>query len=129
MKPHTEGAYWRYVEGCRCVPCTVANREYHRTYRDRMKLGNLDVDAPQHNDTKRTHLTKVSKIRVSIRPLLEFMNHENDTVTAGRLGTTRGQVVRWKREGISILTADRLACHIGEHPYTIWGNDYFKGTP
>ena len=123
MKPHTEGAYWRYVEGCRCDPCRDANRIYQHNYRQQRKYGKVNVD----KDTKKTAPTNLYKVRLSIQPLLKFIEHENDTITGERFGVERSAVIRWKRDGVSIITADRLACKIGVHPYMIWGNDYFKG--
>jgi hypothetical protein len=123
VKPHTEGAYWRYVEGCRCDLCRDANREYHRNYRHQRKYGKLNVD----KETKKAPPTNIQNINLSIQPLLKYINHADDTITGERFGVTRSAVMRWKRNGVSVVTADRLACHIGVHPYIIWGNDYFKG--
>lgn len=116
----------RYAAGCRCDGCTTAHREYHRQYRQWKKYGK-----PINTETKKTVAAgpSLNRVKVSIAPLLQFIEHESDGNTAARLGVLRTSVVRWKRDGVSINVADRLACRVGVHPYIIWGNDYFRGMP
>lgn len=40
-------------------------------------------------------------------------------------GIDRAQIVRWKRDGVTLKIADRLAGLLGLHPFDIWGPDYY----
>ena len=44
--------------------------------------------------------------------------------TAGILGIGRGNLYRYKREGLPMATADRLAIRIGIHPVILWPDFY-----
>lgn len=44
------------------------------------------------------------------------------------LGVTGESLWRYRHQGISFDTADRLATRSGYHPTQIWGDDYFDGS-
>ena len=104
----------RYVGGCRCEGCTAANRDYMRWYKKN-----------RHMIKKTTPDSQLAPGKLSIRPLLAAIHHVDDAVTAERIGVTRTTIFRWKREGLTLRSADQAACKLGYHPYLIWGNDYW----
>jgi len=44
---------------------------------------------------------------------------------ASLLGVHASLVRRWRREGLNELWADRVACALGVHPWTLWGDRWF----
>ena len=74
---------------------------------------------------KTTPDSQLAPGKLSIRPLLAAIHHVDDAVTAERIGVTRTTIFRWKREGLTLRSADQAACKLGYHPYLIWGNDYW----
>lgn len=44
------------------------------------------------------------------------------------IGVDPGQVIRWKRTGLLIDQADRIAIRFGVHPTAIWGDAFWAGT-
>jgi plasmid maintenance system antidote protein VapI len=61
-------------------------------------------------------------VRLSIEPLVKMYG----TVCGlGRaLGVHSTQVNRWRRTGLTIATADRLAIAVGLHPVDLWPEWY-----
>ena len=45
----------------------------------------------------------------------------NDTHRAARLGVTPRTLNRYRHDGLSAPTADRLATRLGYHPHQLWG--------
>ena len=43
---------------------------------------------------------------------------------ARRLHTSREVVYKWRRRGLTITTADRLAVHLGLHPAIVWPTEW-----
>lgn len=41
---------------------------------------------------------------------------------AEQVGVSHRSVVRWKRTGVPVNSADRVACQLGLNPTTIWGS-------
>ncbi len=39
---------------------------------------------------------------------------------AEAIGMNRRSILRWKKTGIPPMTADKIACTLGEHPCVIW---------
>jgi hypothetical protein len=53
-------------------------------------------------------------------PLEELADCENASALARRLGEPRTTIHRWRRCGVRLFTADRLAIHLGYHPSEVW---------
>jgi hypothetical protein len=55
-------------------------------------------------------------------------SQELDTCTAGyvarRLHTSREVVYKWRRTGLTVAAADRLACHLNLHPAILWPEEW-----
>jgi hypothetical protein len=60
------------------------------------------------------------------KPLLPFIKEYSGSQIGGWLGLHRSTVNLWKegKRGISLENADKLACHLGIHPWLIWGDEY-----
>lgn len=54
-----------------------------------------------------------------------FAEGTSDTQIAQAVEKHHGVIQRWKRKGLSIYTADKIACHIGVHPSHIWGEEWW----
>lgn len=52
-----------------------------------------------------------------------------DRVFAASLGTTPCSLRKYRAKGIGLYRADKMCCHLGIHPISIWGDDYFVGIP
>lgn len=66
---------------------------------------------------------------LSIGPLLDKfadLGELDDKQLGIRLGVGRSTVLRWRREGLPLRIADRVAIHLGMHPVEIWGNAYWS---
>lgn len=101
--PTHVGTRGRYVEGCRCEPCTRANNSYQRSRRSK-------------------------RVNLPSEPLLSMYEGVPDEEVANRLGISRATLLRWKTRGISLTAGDRVAVRLGVHPLFIWGGDYWKAT-
>lgn len=65
---------------------------------------------------------------LSSAPLMAFFGPEaNGATIAAALGMDLRNVYRYLTRGSRIRwdTADRLACHLGVHPCSIWGDEWF----
>ena len=78
--------------------------------------------------------TLVTAERVPLQPLLDWV-HANVTrepvpvIQAAKiLGIDNSQVYRWRRRGVRLDIADRLAIRLGVHPAAIWGDHWWAGT-
>lgn len=78
---------------------------------------------------------------LSSKPLVDYLathvpyDPTNEQANAGahaesswwgmRTGTSRAQVLRWVRGNpIAVTSADRVATHLGVHPFDIWGDEW-----
>ena len=61
-------------------------------------------------------------LRLPVEPLVA--RYGNVSALARALGVDRVQVSRWRRTGIGLATADRLAIAIGLHPVDLWPEWY-----
>lgn len=54
--------------------------------------------------------------------------YEPEECTAGyvarRLHTSREMVYKWRRTGLTVATADRLALHLALHPAILWPDEW-----
>ena len=48
------------------------------------------------------------------------------SLLAARMQVTDQTVVRWRREGIPLYSADEIACKLGVHPAVIWKQDFYE---
>jgi hypothetical protein len=101
--PSHTGTRGRYVEGCRCSPCTQANNRYHRS--------------------RRAH-----RVNLPAEPLLAMYQGVPEEEIAHRLGVGRHTLNRWRQNGLTLTSGDRIAISLGTHPYVIWGNHYWEAT-
>ena len=63
---------------------------------------------------------------VPLEPLIEFMQPDNNKHFARLLDLGYNPYYQWKKNGIPIFKADRIAVKIfGVHPGTIWPNHWF----
>lgn len=112
----THGTHSGYVAGCRCKTCTQANTIYMRRYRTCTNPGIV------------RKATTAILGNLPINPLLRLWDDLNltDDEIASRCGVGRTTVVRWRRIGLSLDAADRVAIRLGSHPYIVWGDAYWS---
>ena len=89
---------------CRCDPCRQALRDYHRLIRGK----------GHHRD--------VPPLYWPIQALFEAadLDYGRYTELSIRTGIPARTLHRSTDRGLTDNTADRAACGIGLHPYTIW---------
>lgn len=109
------GTYSGYVTGCRCADCTRANTVYNRDYKMRKRKGLVNTTKP----------VECLPGNLSIQPLLEMYPDVDDKTLATICGVNREAVSRWRRRGLSLAVADRVAIGLGKHPYELWGRAYW----
>lgn len=62
-------------------------------------------------------------------PLLKEFEGLPDRIAAERLGVNRMTLVNWRQGGrVHWVKADRYACRLGLHPYSVWGEEWFLGS-
>lgn len=64
-------------------------------------------------------------VAASFRPA--GMNEPEECSTgyvARRLHTSREVVYKWRRNGLTVEAADRLACHLNLHPAILWPDEW-----
>lgn len=69
-------------------------------------------------------------VRLPFGPLRRFVECEGGAPIPSMglavcVGVSHKQIDRWKRDGIGLRQADDAACHLGVHPYAVWGDDWF----
>lgn len=117
-KPKIHGTYTMYNTGrCRCEDCKVAAAEKRAHYRD--------VHAPKPGDQpKKDYSVRYGsvKVKLSPEPLIEFIcsTREVDNIL-------RRDMKMWRRNGLDLYYADKLAIRYGAHPALIWGDDFYQG--
>lgn len=60
---------------------------------------------------------------VAVEPLLDFVDPDHEESTrdlAELIGASRSSIQRWKRSGIPVWTADRIAVDLGFMPWEIF---------
>jgi len=60
--------------------------------------------------------------RLSLEPLVSM--YGSVSCLAQALGRQRAQVQKWRRDGVPLCSADRLAVAVGCHPVEIWPEWY-----
>lgn len=60
--------------------------------------------------------------RLPLEPLVA--RHGGVSGLARALGRDRAQVGRWRRQGVTLLSADRIAVALGLHPVEVWPDWY-----
>jgi len=61
--------------------------------------------------------------RVSLEPLVALCGgNVSELSRAVRVGRT--QLAHWRRNGVPVDSADRLACSLGRHPAEVWPEWY-----
>lgn len=60
--------------------------------------------------------------RFSLEPLID--RYGGVSALARALGVHRANATRWRRDGITMNTADRIAVRLGWHPVEIWPEWY-----
>ncbi len=72
--------------------------------------------------------THLQQAFLSVEPLLAMFDgderNEKMGYIAERIGSTNRTIIRWKTQGIALLTAENIAETLGYHPSHIWGADY-----
>jgi hypothetical protein len=62
------------------------------------------------------------------RAVAASFRHETEECAAGyvarRLHTSREVVYKWRRNGLTVAAADRLACHLNLHPAILWPDEW-----
>lgn len=56
-----------------------------------------------------------------IQPLLDELGELDNRLYAAVIGCSLREIVRARRQGITVRSADRYACHAGLHPLVVWG--------
>jgi hypothetical protein len=80
------------------------------------------------------HEKSLGAERVPLDPLLAWVwaNVTREPVsviqTAKVVGVDNSQLHRWRRTGVRLDLADRLAIRLGVHPAVIWGEHWWAGT-
>jgi hypothetical protein len=65
--------------------------------------------------------------RMPLQPLYDYCQAENLSHLARMIGVCRESVDRFRKDGIPIYNADRIACKkLGVHPGFIWKKDWVK---
>jgi hypothetical protein len=65
--------------------------------------------------------------RMPLQPLYDYCQAENISHLARMIGVCRESVDRFRKDGIPIYNADRIACKtLGVHPGFIWKKDWVK---
>jgi hypothetical protein len=63
----------------------------------------------------------VTELAYPIEPLLKCIEEPGEDVAVARtLGVPWSTLKRWRENGLRPLAADRVAVHIGKHPFEIW---------
>jgi len=57
-----------------------------------------------------------------------FVDGTSDARIAEAIDKHCSVINRWKRKGLPIYTADKIACHIGVHPSHIWGEEWWTAS-
>jgi lambda repressor-like predicted transcriptional regulator len=60
--------------------------------------------------------------RLSLEPLVRRYGSVSGLARA--LGRDRAQLAKWRRDGLPIMSADRLAVAVGMHPVELWPDWY-----
>lgn len=85
-----------YKHGCRCELCVACIEQIRMEQR-----------------------TSELRRKLPVEPLYEVMSEKTRH-------QYRKSLYYWKNSGgISLYTADKVACQIGLHPYVIWGDEWF----
>jgi transposase-like protein len=63
--------------------------------------------------------------RLSLEPLVQ--RYGSVSALARALGCDRVQVSRWRKHGMALDTADRVAVAVGHHPWEVWPEWYELG--
>jgi hypothetical protein len=51
-----------------------------------------------------------------------FVNDDNDTITAERIGCNKRSIIRWRSSGrIPLMWVDPICIAYGTHPRLVWG--------
>jgi hypothetical protein len=57
-------------------------------------------------------------------PLFELFDGADDGVIADACGLSRRTIVRWRRQGIPWIQADRICAHLCVHPILLWRDEW-----
>jgi len=60
--------------------------------------------------------------RLSLEPLVSM--YGSVSCLARALGRQRAQVQKWRRNGVPLVSADRIAVAVGLHPVEVWPDWY-----
>jgi hypothetical protein len=93
-----------YSHGCRCEACRAAHAVYNARWKRRRRI-----------EAWRAYRRR----RFSIDDALRLGGCSGNEL-ARRLGTTHGQVSKWRQRGLPPGPADRVAVAIGLHPALVW---------
>lgn len=65
--------------------------------------------------------------RLPFAPIEDRMreNGMSDVAFAEALQVNRDSIRHYRKRGLNVYAADRLACKLGYHPTYFWGDDYF----
>lgn len=70
------------------------------------------------------HVGVVNRGFLPLAPLWRVSHCSTADQLAEQVGVSRRQIGRWKRDGIPVNSADRVACALGSHPSVIWGSQW-----
>lgn len=79
------------------------------------------VPRPVSIEPVRARLAEQPCSRFGADPTLSCVHLGCDRAVAERLGVTRRTVQRWKRRGLTIDDASRIASLLDTHPAELWG--------
>jgi hypothetical protein len=97
------GTRARYVTGCRCEPCSEANRSYARMRQKYNRGGDWNGLVPA--DKARAHMLKLSKKGIGRRTVQDISGVGDTTLQRIRNGTKK-QIRKKTEEAILAVTAD-----------------------
>lgn len=87
---------------CRCDRCKQAAANYRKQWRENKGQ------------------QKSNKHHWPIQPLFDAAGTNDCIELAYLTGFSPRSIHRWKNNGVPDVNADRAACKLGLHPYTIW---------
>lgn len=99
------GTSAQYLAGCRCEPCRAARAAYKRRW-----------TAQRQRSKARTGIG----LRLPFDPLASRLGDLPVLEVARRVDVDSRQVYRWRKAGLTVDQADRLAVLAGFHPAEIW---------
>lgn len=118
MRRATCGTLSGYTGGCRCDDCRKANTTYNVAYRHRRRKGEVTT-------AERAPIGCLPG-KLSLAPIVALYPKLDNGELAVRCGVSLSSINRWWRDGMNLDVADKVAIHLGRHPFELWGDAYWR---